>query len=62
VIESTVHAGARGDGGFGSTGFSHPDAAKDDMHRAMRGWDERTHSVVSETDATIDSPNFKPTI
>jgi dUTP pyrophosphatase len=39
VIESTVHAGARGDGGFGSTGFSHPDAAKDDMHRAMMGLD-----------------------
>lgn len=39
VMESTVQAGARGEGGFGSTGFSHPDAAKDAMHRAMMGLD-----------------------
>ena len=37
VMESTVCEGVRGEGGFGSTGFSDPDAAKDEMHHVMMG-------------------------
>ena len=38
VVEDTINS-ERGEGGFGSTGMSDPDAAKDDMHRAMMGLD-----------------------
>jgi dUTP pyrophosphatase len=38
VVEDTI-SGERGTGGFGSTGMSDSDAAKDGMHRAMLGLD-----------------------